>query len=149
MTEIHAYLTFNGNCREAMIFYQKCLGGRLSMQTIKGSPVQDQCSPSMQQHILHAILEKNDLILMGSDMIGPDGFVKGNTVTLSLACSSRQEINSVFSTLSAGGNIIHPLKSEVKNTVFGILSDKFGIRWMLNYDRNIETKTNRTYENAG
>ncbi|MEI9912593.1 MAG: VOC family protein [Bacteroidota bacterium] len=79
---------------------------------------------------------KDAILLMGSDMVGPDGFIKGNTMSLSLNCSSEEEINSFFSTLSAGGKIIHPLRVEFWGAIFGVFTDKFGVRWMLNYDKN-------------
>jgi PhnB protein len=136
MTQINAYITFLGNCREAMHFYQDCLGGELSMQTVAGSPIELQCPGAMKDHILHASLQKGNLLLMGSEMPGPEGYIKGNSIALSLNCNSEEEINDFFTRLSAGANIIHPLKKEFWGATFGVLTDKFGIRWMLNYDRN-------------
>ncbi len=135
MTQINAYLNFNGNCREVMEFYKTCLGGELLLQTIGGSPVEGQCPAGMKDQLLHASLTKGEIILMGSDMIGPDGFSKGNNISLSLNCSSEEEINSFFSKLSAGGKIIDPLKEQFWGATFGVFNDKFGIRWMLNYDK--------------
>ena len=138
MSQINAYLNFNGNCREAMVFYQECLGGELTVQTIEGSPVEAQCPAAMKNHILHASLLKNGLVLMASDMIGPDGFIKGNTISLSLNCSSEREIKTFFSNLSSGGQITHPLEEQIWGATFGVLTDKYGIRWMLNYDKKLK-----------
>lgn len=138
MTYINAYINFNGNCREAMNFYKECLGGDLSVQTIEGSGIEDQCSPTMKSQVLHASLINENLLLMGSDMVGPDGFVKGNTISLSLHCSSEKEINRYFTSLSRGGKILHPLKAEFWGATFGVFTDKFGIRWMLNYDERVK-----------
>jgi PhnB protein len=136
MTNINAYLTFNGNCREAMSFYKNCLGGELSIQTVGGSPIESQCPGAMKDHILHASLNRDGILLMASEMIGPEGFIKGNTIALSLNCSSEAEINQFFSNLSEDAQIIHPLKTEFWGATFGVLTDKFGVRWMLNYDKN-------------
>ena len=136
MTQINAYLNFNGNCREAMTFYQQCLGGELTLQTIEGSPVEAQCPVAMKDQILHASLLKETLVLMASDMTGPDGFIKGNTIALSLNCSSENEIKTFFSNLSSGGQISHPLEEQFWGATFGVLTDKYGTRWMLNYDKN-------------
>lgn len=136
MTQINAYLNFNGNCREAMNFYKECLGGELSLQTVEGSAIEAQCPPAMKHQVLHASLVKDNLVIMGSDMVGPDGFIKGNTISLSLNCNSEKEIQTFFPRLSAGGQIIHPLRVEFWGAVFGVLTDKFGVRWMLNYDSN-------------
>jgi PhnB protein len=136
MTHINAYLNFNGNCREAMTFYAECLGGELSMQTVEGSPIAEQCPTAMKDQILHASLINEGLLLMGSDMVGRHGFIQGNTISLSLNCSSEEEIALFFSKLSSGGEIMHPLKMEFRGAIFGVFIDKYGIKWLLNYDKN-------------
>jgi len=139
MAQINAYLNFDGNCREAMTFYKKCLGGELTVQTIEGSPIEFQCPVSMKQQVLHASLLKDNLVLMASDMAEPEGFIKGNTIALSLNCNSEREIRTFFSRLSAGGRITHPLEKQFWGATFGVLTDKFGIKWILNYDKTLET----------
>jgi PhnB protein len=137
MIQINPYVNFSGNCREAMIFYNDCLQGELTLQTVEGSPIEAQCPGAMKDQILHSSLIKNGtLLLMGSDMVGPDGYLKGNSIALSLSCSSEEEINNFFKKLSAGGQIVHPLQAEFWGAIFGVVSDKFGIKWMLSYDRN-------------
>src|SRR5579872_4260587 len=138
MTQINAYINFSGNCREAMTFYNDCIGGELNMQTVEGSPLEKDCTEALQHHILHASLTKGALLLMGSDMEGPEGFIKGNNIALSLNCSSNEEIKRFFSNLSASGTVVHPLSEAFWGATFGVLTDKFGIRWMLNYDKNLE-----------
>jgi len=138
MTQINTYINFDGNCREAMNFYKDCLGGELNLQTVAGSPIADQCPPKMQDQILHATLINDALLLMGSDMTGPDGYYKGNNVALSLNCSSDEEIQRFFNSLSAGGKVIHQLRVEFWGATFGVFTDKYGIGWMLNYDKTIQ-----------
>ncbi len=136
MTQINAYINFEGNCREVMTFYKDCLDAELNMQTIEGSPIEAQCPAAMKQQILHASLVKEGMILMGSDMQEPGGnFTKGNNIALSLNCSSDEEIKTFFSKLSQGGKISHALTESFWGATFGVLTDKFGIRWMLNYDK--------------
>ncbi|WP_018611797.1 VOC family protein [Segetibacter koreensis] len=141
MATINAYLNFNGNCREAMTFYKECLGGDLNLQTVEGSPIEAQCPTAMKHQILHAALTRNGLLLMGSDMVGPEGYIKGNTMALSVNCDSSEEINSFFSNLSASGHIIDPLKKQFWGALFGVLTDKFGVRWMFNYDEKQQHQT--------
>ncbi len=137
MTQINAYLNFEGNCREVMTFYKKCIGGELNMQTVEGSPIEAQCPAAMKKQILHASLMKDDLILMGSDMQEPgENSIKGNNIALSINCSSEKEIKTFFSKLSRGGKVSHELKQEFWGATFGVLTDKYGIRWMLNYDKS-------------
>ncbi|HEY8781502.1 MAG TPA: VOC family protein [Mucilaginibacter sp.] len=136
MTQINAYVGFNGKCREAMRFYQECLGGELALQTIEESPIAAQCPSAMQHQILHSSLSKGSLLLLGSDMVGPDGYTKGNNVALSLNCCSEDEINSFYTKLSAGGKIMDPLKEQFWGALFAAFTDKFGINWILNYNKN-------------
>jgi PhnB protein len=138
MTQINAYLNFDGNCREAMNFYKDCLGGELSLQTVEGSSIDIHYAAGIRQNILHSSLTRKGLILMGSDMIGPEGLNRGNNISLSLSCSTEEEINSFFSGLSAGGKIIEPLGLQFWGAMFGVLRDKFGIQWMLTYDKEIK-----------
>ncbi|MBB6498081.1 VOC family protein [Pedobacter cryoconitis] len=136
MKHIDVYLTFGGNCAEAMTFYQKCLGGELYMQTVGESPIAAQCPAGMKDQIMHSSLTKDGLLLlMASDMIGPGGLVNGNSVTLSISCKSEEEINHLFSVLSAGGKIIDPLKLQFWGALFGVLNDRFGVKWMLLFDK--------------
>jgi PhnB protein len=135
MAQINAYLNFNGNCREAMNFYKDCLGGELNLQTVEGSPMEAQCPAGMKHQIMHSSLTKGEILLMASDMVGPEGFIKGNTMALSINCNSEDEIETYFSNLSSGGQVIHPLAKQFWGATFGFLTDRFGVRWMFNYDK--------------
>jgi PhnB protein len=141
MAQINAYLNFEANCREVMTFYKHCLNAELIMQTVGGSPIEAQCPAAMKDQILHASLTKDELVLMGSDMQEPGvNFIKGNNIALSLNCSSDEEIKTFFSNLSEGGKISHNLMESFWGATFGVLTDKYGIRWMLNYDKNQNRK---------
>jgi PhnB protein len=144
MTQIVAYVNFNGNCREAMSFYKDCIGGELDLQIIKDSPIAAQCPSAIQNQVLHATLKKDDLVLMGSDMIGPDGLQEGNNFGLMLNCSSEEEINLFFELLSEGGKVIDPLSVKFWGATFGAITDKFGKRWMLHYDQRMDAEREKT-----
>jgi PhnB protein len=133
MTQINPYITFEGQCRDAMTFYQECLGGELDLMVIEESPMTDQFPLSMQKCILHASLTKDAMTILGSDMAGPEGVVSGNNVTLSLSCSSEEEMNHSFSALSAGGKILYPLEDFFAGRM-GTLQDKFGMYWTVFFD---------------
>ncbi|WP_317898428.1 VOC family protein [Aurantibacillus circumpalustris] len=128
MTQINAYLTFNGNCREAMLFYQKCLGGKLTLQSVEESPMSDQWPKDVQKNILHASLINKQISLLSSDM-GSEKLIMGNAISLALACSNEDEINHFFKNLSEQGNITHPLHRFFDGTI-GALTDKYGINWL-------------------
>lgn len=135
MTSINSYLTFNGNCREAMTFYQRCLGGELSFQTIGESPLSDKMPLQMKESILHATLKKGNMIIMASDMTSEKGIIKGNSVSLMLNCSSEKEIRTYYKKLSSGGNADHPLEDTFWGALFGDLTDKYGNHWLLNFTK--------------
>ena len=139
MTSINSYLTFNGNCREAMTFYKQCLGGNLSFQTIGESPLSDKMPLQMKESILHATLIKGSMIIMASDMASEKGIIKGNSVSLMLNCSSEKEIKICYKKLSSGGNADHPLEDTFWGAIFGDLTDKYGNHWLLNYTKPVQT----------
>ncbi len=136
MTQINTYLTFGGNCREAMIFYKECLGGELNFQTVGESPLSEKMPKQMKDSVLHSTLTKGALVLMGSDIVSEKGLVKGNSVSLSLNCSSEEEIKNFYAKLSEGGSADHPLEDSFWGALFGDLTDKFGNHWLLNFDKN-------------
>lgn len=140
MTQINAYLTFNGNCREAMTFYRDCLGGVLSLQTIGESPLADKMPKEMKDCILHGTLTRDAMVLLGSDMVGEQGLTKGNAVSLMLDCSSEQELRDCFEKLTAGGRVTHPLEISFWGALFGDLTDRYGNQWLLHYNGNQQNK---------
>jgi len=135
MTQINSYLTFSGNCREAMTFYRECLGGELTLQTIGESPMADKMPAKMKDRILHSTLEKNALVLMGTDCVPEPGLTKGNAVSLALNCSSEEEIRNYYEKLSAGGRATHPLEDTFWGALFGGLTDRYGNHWLLNFTK--------------
>lgn len=134
--QINTYLTFNGNCRKAMTFYQECLGGELTFQTVGESPLSTKMPKQMKDCMLHSTLTKGALVLQGSDMVPQTGLVKGNAVSLSLDCSSEDEIKNCYAKLSADGKADHPIEDTFWGALFGDLTDKFGNHWLLSFDKN-------------
>ena len=140
MTQINTYLTFSGNCREAMNFYKDCLGGELKLQTIGESPLADKMPEQMKECILHATLIKDSLILMGSDMVGEQGLIRGNAVSMTINCSSEEEIQSFYEKLAEGGHRDHALEQSFWGSTFGDLTDKYGNHWLLNFEKKQNNK---------
>ena len=136
-TQIHSYLTFDGNCREAMDFYKDCLGGELVMQAIGESPLASKMPEQMQNCILHSSLTNKNILLMGTDCVPESGLIKGNSVSLSLNCSSEEEIRRFYAKLVRGGKENYPLEYTFWGALFGGLTDKFGIIWLLNFDKHL------------
>lgn len=135
MTNLNVYLTFSGNCREAMTFYKECIGGELSFQTIGESPLSDKMPEQMKNCILHSTLSGDNLILMASDMVGEGGLKRGNAVSLMLNCRSEKDIREFYEKLSQGGKRTHELEHAFFGALFGDLVDKFGNQWLLHYQK--------------
>ena len=134
MPKLNPYLTFSGNCREAMNFYKECLGGELSLIVVGESPVANQMPPSMKDQILHSLLKAGELELMATDM-QPESLNEGNAVHLCLSCKTEEETKSLFEKLSSGGKVKQPLHAMFFGMI-GTLTDKFGKSWILECDKN-------------
>lgn len=132
MRQLIPHLNFNGNCREAMTFYQQCLGGELTLQTGAESPIADQLAPEMQQGILHACLQLDGAMLLGSDMLGAQ-LVAGNAVALAPQCSSEAELQRMFTALAEGGQVLRAPQQDFWGGIVGALTDKYGQPWMMVY----------------
>lgn len=140
MKRIHAYLTFSGNCREAMSFYKECLGGELHLQTIGDSPLASKMPEKMQHCLLHATLTNGNMVLMATDMVPEEGRIRGNAVAMMLDCSTEEELRMVFGKLSSGGGeVLHPLETSFWGALFCDLKDKYGNTWLLHYDKTSHT----------
>ncbi len=135
MAKINAYITFNGNCKEAMTFYRDCLDAELEIQMVADSPMVDQLPAGSRDLVMHSALKKDDLNLMASDMLMNQKFTQGNNIRLMLICDSHTEINTLFSAFAREGHIDSPLKDEFWGGLHGQLTDKYGIHWMFNYDQ--------------
>jgi PhnB protein len=129
--DIKPYLTFNGNCREAMTFYQACLGGELSFQTVGESPLADLMPARMKDCIVHASLTSGNLVLLASDMVSKGGLRKGNAVVMMLSCSTEEETRMCYAKLSEGGKQSHALEHTFWGALFGDLTDRYGNQWLL------------------
>ena len=96
MKNILSYLTFNGNCKEAMLFYKECLGGELYFQTVGESPMAEQMPKAMKDCILHSTLSNGNVLLMATDMVSKNGIIKGNNLSLMVNCESELEIKNLY-----------------------------------------------------
>jgi PhnB protein len=136
MSTLSPYISFNGQCREAMTFYKNCLGGELTLMEVGGSPMEAHVSGPKDQ-IYHSELRAGTFSIMGTDFTDPnDGYTKGTNVSLAFACSSEDDINKFYNNLAEGGTIVMPLAKTFWADLFGGVIDKYGINWMFNYDKN-------------
>ncbi len=136
MSQLSPFVRFDdGKCREAMNFYKDCLGGgELEFMTGKGTPMEKDMPADKLDRIMHSTLKKDDWVLIGSDMMMERAKI-GDNVGISLNCSSDEEIRSVFQKLSEGGEVFMPLEDQFWGALFGVVTDKYGVEWMLNFQK--------------
>lgn len=142
MITVNLYLTFNGNCEEAFLFYQSVFGGEFSyIGRFKDMPSDDEnCKPMSEEDgnkIMHVSLPiSKETVLMGSDTGGEwsPKLVQGNNFAASVNTGSREEADRIFNGLSQGGQVAMPMENTFWGAYFGMFADKFGINWMVNYD---------------
>jgi PhnB protein len=135
MKQITPYLFFDGNCREVINFYSEVFKIKPYIMTVGESPEASKM-PESKDRIMHAALMKNDTVtLMASDTMMPGQKAEmgeGNYSTI--ICDSKDEIEDLFQKLSEGGKVNMPLE-EAFFGWFGSLTDKFGVKWMLEFDK--------------
>lgn len=130
MATINPHVTFNGNCRAAMMFYHDCFGGKLTTETVKDSPMKSHWPEQVQENILHASLVSDDISILASDRLGQDELVIGNNISLTLLCKNDHDIELYFDKLVRGGTIKYPLHNFYNGKIGGLI-DQFGIHWFL------------------
>jgi PhnB protein len=129
----HPYFHFDGNCREAMNFYAELFGGKPEIMTIGESPAKEQFPKELHSQVMHSHLQNGDFVMMASDMCGMGDLTQGNSVEISLTCSSEEEINRLYKQLSEGGRISQELQEQFWGELFAMVTDRFGVRWMLSF----------------
>lgn len=129
MMRLNVYLRFGGNAGEAMEFYRDCLEAKLTLMKVKDSPMAAQTPSQAQNQVMHALLEKQDMVIMASDTMERMEVVHGNTNSLCINGDNLDEMKKYYSKLSQGAQINTPLKEEFFG-MYGEITDKFGINWM-------------------
>ena len=135
------YLTFAGNCEEAMNFYKEALGAEIILFSRMGdSPME--IPENLKGKIMHARLRIGENELYMSDTFDPSSLNQGNNVSLSIQTDDTTQLEKLFNSLSAGGNVTMPLADAFWGARFGMFVDKFGIHWMFNCELKKEPALN-------
>lgn len=136
MATINPYLNFNGNTEEAFNFYRSVFGGEfLVVQRFKDAPGCEGMKPDDLEKLMHIALPIGGNILMGTDVMPPmPQATFGSGFSISVDAESEEDAHQLYEKLSAGGTIKMPLEKMFWGALFGMLQDKYGIQWMINYD---------------
>jgi PhnB protein len=128
---LNPYLSFRDNAREAMEFYHTVFGGELQMQTFKDFHASQ--DPAEDNKIMHSVLiADNGIVFMASDTSNGMEYHPGSNISMSLSGDNEAELAGYFEKLSVGGTIGMPLEQAPWGDRFGMLTDKFGVSWLVN-----------------
>ncbi len=130
-TTLNPYIGFKSNAREAMEFYKTVFGGKLTISTFKDFHASQDVAEDNK--IMHAMLvADNGITLMGSDTPNSMTYNEGSRISISLSGDNDSELRTYWDKLADGGTVIMPFDKAPWGDTFGMLSDKFGIVWMVN-----------------
>jgi PhnB protein len=131
---VNTYLHFNGQCEAAFKFYAQVLGGKIEfVLPFAGSPAESQVPPEWRTKVLHATLRVGDSVLMASDA-PPGRFQQPQGFSVSLTLQNPADAERIYHALADGGSVTMPLQQTFWAARFGMLVDRFGIPWMINYE---------------
>lgn len=129
---MNVHVAFPGTCREAMQFYADMLGGHIEcLMSYAETPAAEHVSPSLHDRIIHASLNLRGRRLMGADM-APEQYTPPQGVQVQLAYQEIEQASRTFARLAEGGEVIMPFESTFWSAGFGMITDRFGVQWMIN-----------------
>jgi PhnB protein len=134
---IKPFISFKGNCKEAMDFYKEKLGAELLFtQTYGESPMADK-APGKGDKIMHCSIKIGDSVIMACDNVFEEqnATVVGNNISLAIGSSDIAHAEKVFQDLSDGGTVVMAMQQTFWAERFGMLTDRFGINWMFNCEK--------------
>jgi PhnB protein len=134
---VNVYINFNGNCREAVEFYEQVFGTeKPQIMTFGDTPPNPQfpLAEEAKKLVMHTRLNINGSTVMFSDVFPGSPFVAGNNISLSIVSKNIDEVKSLFNNLKEGGTVGMDIQETFWSKCYGSLTDKFGIEWQFSYD---------------
>ena len=132
------YMYFNGNASEAIKFYEKVFNTPAAhIMLFNEMPNADPANP-FGDKVLHAEILIGDDVYYVSDAVGAEQVTVGNNLQINLNCESEEELRQIFAGLSEGAAISMPVQDTFWGAIYGALTDRFGISWSLNFQKQTE-----------
>jgi PhnB protein len=129
---LNSHLHFNGECETAFKFYETALGGKITFtMPYEGTPVADQVPAAWRNKILHATLNIGENVLTGADA-PPGRYEKPQGMSVIIGLQDPAEAERIFHALAESGAVTMPLQETFWAVRFGMLTDRFGIPWLIN-----------------
>ena len=140
MRAVNPYLNFNGNTEEAFNFYKSVFGGEfVTVMRFGETPGCESMPETEKNGIMHIALPLGSSLLMGTDVPKSMEQVKfGTNSSITIDAESREEADRYFNGLAAGGKVGMPMDDMFWGAYYGMLTDKFGVQWMINFDPRIK-----------
>ncbi|HLI21989.1 MAG TPA: VOC family protein [Stellaceae bacterium] len=133
--KLNPYLLFDGNCEAALQFYERALGAKtLSVMRYDGTPACAQMPGDMKSKVLHARFAVGEMVVMASDC-PPDRYSKPQGCAVALVADKPAEAERLFQALAEGAQVTMPIEKTFFAERFGMLTDKFGIPWMVSCEQ--------------
>ena len=129
-SRVNPYISFRDNARQAMEFYKSVFGGKLTISTFKDYGMAQE--PADADKVMHSMLESDGITFMASDTPPSMQFSEGARISMALSGDNTAELTGYFEKLGAGGKVNMPLAQAPWGDSFGMLTDRFGIDWMVN-----------------
>lgn len=130
-TRLNPYLGFRDNARQAMEFYRTVFGGELTLSTFGEFHASE--DPAEQDKIMHGMLTSpTGLVLMGADTPNSMSYQPGDNFSVSLSGDDEAELRGYWDKLADGATITMPMDKAPWGDIFGMLTDKFGVSWLVN-----------------
>ena len=127
---LNPYLNFRDNTREAMEFYHGVFGGKLDINTFKEFGASQ--DPAEDDLIMHSQLEADGIVFMAADTPKHMEYAPGSNFSMSLSGEDEARLSGYFGKLADGGTVLQPLEKAQWGDTFGMLVDRFGVRWLVN-----------------
>jgi PhnB protein len=130
------YLTFNGQCEAAFRFYERCFGGKIvALIQFGDTPAGDHVAPDHKGKIMHARLVVGSQVLMGSDAHPAHPYKGVEGCSVAVQVETPAEAERLFGALAEKATVIMPMQQTFWAVRFGMLTDQFGVPWMINCEK--------------
>ncbi|MFN7994877.1 MAG: glyoxalase/bleomycin resistance/extradiol dioxygenase family protein [Bryobacteraceae bacterium] len=130
MLTITPYIIFRGNCRQAIEFYKNAVDAEVLFSQIMGESPMSDMGPA--ENILHCTIKVGDSTIMMCDDPRPDAALAGGNISMAIGLDDPERAKQLFGNLAKGGSVLMPLEKTYWAEAFGMVTDKFGVKWMVN-----------------
>ena len=132
--KVQPYVFFDGKCDEALEFYQRALGAKVTaLMRWKEAPDKSMITPGQENKVMHSEFQVGETVILASDGRGT-GNPSFQGFALTITADNDANAKRMFNALGDGGQVQMPLEKTFFASLFGMVADKFGVGWMVIVD---------------